>query len=228
MRSEMKKDNNLGGKTRLSFMLWSMVAMLVVSPICREFTTVKIIFDIAFTLIFISGIYAVAHNRLLALLSLIFAVPMLIFIWERMLPQLPDMSLAGPLSAIFFSSILIKIIFDQIKSAGRINSNLIRGGLTIYLLLGFAWAMLYLVLFYFNPASFSNIKNIPPDEMINIFIYFSFVTLSTLGYGDISPSIEMSRSLAVLEAMAGQIYLVVVVAWLVGVKVAQDLDKKEN
>lgn len=47
-----------------------------------------------------------------------------------------------------------------------------------------------------------------------------------MGYGEISPTIELSRSLAVLEAMAGQIYLVVVVAWLVGIKVAQDLAEK--
>ena len=84
--------------------------------------------------------------------------------------------------------------------------------------------MLYIVVFNFHPASFNGISKIPVDEMMGVFLYFSFVTLSTLGYGDISPAIEITRSLAILEAMAGQIYLVVVVAWLVGMKIAQDLE----
>ncbi len=226
LQSDMKKDNNVGGEIRLTFMLWALVTVLVISPVCREFTTIKIILDIGFTLVFISGVYAVVHSRILTLLTLVSAVPMLFFIWERLFPALPDMSLAGPLSAIFFSSIIIKVIYDQIKSASRVSVEMIHGGLTIYLLLGFAWAMLYKVLFFLNPASFSGIENVPADEILNVFLYFSFVTLSTLGYGDISPTIELSRSLAVLEAMTGQIYLVVVVAWLVGIKVAQDLQEK--
>ena len=219
--NEQKKKRKEG---RLSFMLWSMVSLMVVSPVCREFTHVKIVLDLAFTLVFISGIYAVSHKRILVILQIIFAVPMLLYLWERIFPSLPDLALAGPLSAIIFSIIIIKGIFDRIISAKRISSDLIRGGLVIYLLLGFAWAMLYVVLFNFHPTAFNGIADIPQDEIMSVFLYFSFVTMSTLGYGDISPAIEITRSLAMLEAIAGQIYLVVVVAWLVGVKIAQDLE----
>ena len=73
-------------EVRLSFMLWAMVALMVVSPVCREFAHLKIILDLAFTLVFISGIYAVSHSRILVALQVVFAVPMLLYLWERMFP----------------------------------------------------------------------------------------------------------------------------------------------
>jgi voltage-gated potassium channel Kch len=60
------------------------------------------------------------------------------------------------------------------------------------------------------------------------FLYFSYVTMTTLGYGDITPIAPIARSLAMLEALIGQIYLVVMIAWLVGMNVSQSLGKNDS
>jgi hypothetical protein len=76
-----------------------------------------------------------------------------------------------------------------------------------------------------HPGSF----NIPEGQDIAAnrqFLYYSFVSLTTLGYGDITPVTGLARSLCILEAVIGQLYLVVQVAWLVGVHVSQSMQKR--
>ena len=90
----------------------------------------------------------------------------------------------------------------------------------MYLLAALLWAFVYTFLELVDPASF-NIDLGQPQGYLLVFQYFSFVTITTLGYGDISPVTEVAKAFAVLEAVVGQIYLVVVVAWLVGMYVSK-------
>ena len=78
-----------------------------------------------------------------------------------------------------------------------------------------------------HPGSFS-IPEIKGISASRSFLYYSFVTLTTLGYGDITPVASLARSLCILEAVLGQLYLVVQVAWLVGVHVSQSMLKKSD
>jgi len=71
-----------------------------------------------------------------------------------------------------------------------------------------------------HPSSFNIVLNRPQDYLL-VFQYFSFVTITTLGYGDITPVTEVAKAITVLEAVAGQLYLVVAVAWLVGMYVSK-------
>ena len=82
------------------------------------------------------------------------------------------------------------------------------------------WAFAYTFLELVDPASF-NIKIGKPEDYFLIFQYYSFVTITTLGYGDITPVTEVAKTFSALEALVGQLYLVVVVAWLVGMHVSR-------
>jgi hypothetical protein len=86
--------------------------------------------------------------------------------------------------------------------------------------LGMIWAGLYSTLELLNPGSFS-MANVPTGPTSQQFGYFSFTTLTTLGYGDIAPLSGAARAFATLEAMVGQIYLTVLIARLVGAHIAQ-------
>ena len=82
------------------------------------------------------------------------------------------------------------------------------------------WAFVYTFLELVDPASFNIDLSQPQDGYLLVFQYFSFVTITTLGYGDITPVTEVAKAITVLEAVAGQLYLVVAVAWLVGMHVS--------
>ena len=85
----------------------------------------------------------------------------------------------------------------------------------VYLLMALMWSFVYGLLELINPASFN--VTLSPDQGYQMrFIYYSFVTITTLGYGDITPTTDLASSFSILEAVVGQLYLVVVVAWLVG------------
>lgn len=104
----------------------------------------------------------------------------------------------------------------QVLFTGTIDGNKILGAICLYILLGLIWAVLYTLVQLSFPDSFVNISNgrawynLFPD-----FIYFSFVTITTLGFGDVSPLLPIPRFLVYLEAIIGQFYLTILVASLV-------------
>lgn len=105
----------------------------------------------------------------------------------------------------------------QVLFTGDIDGNKILGAICLYLLMGLIWAVLYTLVQLSFPGSFTNISSdsawftLFPD-----FIYFSFVTITTLGFGDISPQLPISRFLVYFEAIVGQFYMAILVASLVG------------
>lgn len=105
----------------------------------------------------------------------------------------------------------------QVILAGKVNSNTILGAICLYMLLGLIWALIYtLAQLYFGDA-FKGLNS--TSEWYLVFpdlVYFSFVTLTTLGFGDVVPNLPMTRFLVYFQAIVGQFYLAVLVASLVG------------
>lgn len=110
------------------------------------------------------------------------------------------------------------IVFQQVLFAGPIDNNRIVGAICIYLLLGFLWAVCYTLLFLTGLGSFNGLGNLDQSAGFTDLIYFSFVTLSTLGYGDISPITPIARFFVYMEALTGQFYLAILVASLIGAR----------
>ena len=124
--------------------------------------------------------------------------------------------------AIFSCTLIVWAIVHLLGrtfSATVIRASDLHAAAAIYLLIGFAFASAYQFIALVSPQEF----NLPANtgDAKDIFIYFSFITLATVGYGDVTPVGGIPRMLAVLEAVAGQIYLVVSVSRLVGLHVAQ-------
>ena len=82
------------------------------------------------------------------------------------------------------------------------------------------WAFAYALLALLEPGSFNVTPNEGRGDFL-VFHYYSIVTLTTLGYGDVTPLTEVARAISALEALVGQLYLVVVMAWLVGMHVSR-------
>jgi hypothetical protein len=102
----------------------------------------------------------------------------------------------------------------------------------MYLVMGLLWSFIYTLLFAVDPESIRLASVVHSEEggrnVFSEMYYFSFVTLTTLGYGDILPVSRLARSLATMEAIVGQLYLAVVVASLVGIQISTRSHRSKN
>ena len=118
--------------------------------------------------------------------------------------------------------------FRQIAVGNDISPNRIVGAVCVYLLLGVMWSIAYTVLEYMQPGSFKGLTELVSPTSDLDWIYFSFVTITTLGYGDITPLTQTARSLAVAEAIVGQFYIAVLVAGLVSAYIASKRNSNDR
>jgi voltage-gated potassium channel len=119
---------------------------------------------------------------------------------------------------LLFLGATIVIAARQILFTGHIDGNKIIGAITIYLLIGLSWAFAYLLVEQLYPGSINGLEHDNWQDNLNTVIYYSFVTLTALGYGDITPAMSLSRFLAYMEAVVGQFYLAILVASLIGAR----------
>jgi hypothetical protein len=108
----------------------------------------------------------------------------------------------------------------QVLFTGSIDDNKIVGAICIYLLLGLIWTMMYLLIAEAVPDAFIGLQQAPWYDNFSELSYYSFVTLTTLGYGDITPNLPIPRFLAYMEAVVGDLYIAILVASLIGVRMS--------
>jgi hypothetical protein len=212
-------------KERFLSLLIFIIAMIIVGPLFEEFVGLSILIDILWTAIFVSAIYAVSQKKHHILIAVLLVLPMLGAIWTKYFVQYKALMVIGSLcgAAFFLFAIIQMLIF--IYSHKEVTRDLIIGAAVVYLFMALMWTFIFVVVETLHPGSF----NLPEGlEMVATrqFVYYSFVTITTLGYGDITPITSLARSLCILEAVIGQLYLVVQVAWLVGVHVSQSMLKR--
>lgn len=105
----------------------------------------------------------------------------------------------------------------QVLFTGPIDANRIVGAICIYLLMGLIWALMYLFIAQAVPGAFNGVEQLVWYDNFADIAYYSFVTLTTLGYGDISPVAPIARFLVYMEAVIGVFYMAILVASLIGV-----------
>jgi hypothetical protein len=194
--------------------------MMLVRPFLNESSgEADLLADVLFTAIFLSVIYAARrehYNFWVAILLATFGFAGRIHVRLSDPETLPIMVNASAM--LFFIYTLINVGSHIWSERHRVNHDVIFAAVSAFLLLGIVWTYAYFFLDMANPLSFKG-----PQAELNRddFFYFSFVTLATLGYGDIVPVTRPARSLAILEALMGQLYLAILIARLVGAYVAQ-------
>ena len=113
----------------------------------------------------------------------------------------------------------IAIMFNHIFNGSKVDANLLLGAASLYLLMGVCFAYMYTIVDYFFPASFSGALTSGTHGIHALFaqfFYYSFVTLATVGYGDIMPVSQEARFLSLIEAILSQLYMTILIARLVG------------
>ena len=196
----------------------SVLTYIIFNPLIYELGIGGLLSDFILSLMIISGINLASSKRELYF-SLIIGVITLALKWNSTI-YLPlktsPIALGQYFSLLFFLSYLTIRLIRQVIRSSKVTSNTIYGALTGYLLIGIIGASLASVIETIFPGSFS-VSGLSEDyTQVQLFNYYSFVTLSTLGYGDIVPLTPLAQSLSVTISLIGQMYLTVLVAVLVG------------
>ena len=119
-----------------------------------------------------------------------------------------------------FVSITIYLAWQQVMFTGEITRNTIFGSICIYILIGLLFGFAYLMVESIFPGSLVGLDGENWQENLQVTIYYSMVTLTTLGYGDITPAGQVTRFLAYTEAMVGVFYTTILVASLIGLRLS--------
>jgi len=205
---------------RFLILLVLILSMLVLTPFLDDFIETRILMDAFLTAIFFAIIFAVKSKRSHVIIASFLALPLIISIWSFYFVELTSISLLTRIfGALFLGYAVINILRIVVQSE-EVTKETIYAAIVAYMLMALMWAFLYMILELLAPGSFSFPERGFRAETMR-FKYFSFVTITTLGYGDIAPLTNKASSLVMLEALFGQIYLVVLVAWLVGMHVSR-------
>ena len=169
-----------------------------------------------FTLVLIAGIVATAQHNAIRLGILVLAVVALLSHWLHVLigGTLAHMISAG--TAVLFFALQTWFLSVRVFAAGTVNVYRIYGAIAVYLILGILWANAYVFIYLWQPAAFQFAPGAQAFEPpISEMVYFSFVTLTTIGFGDITAVHPLARSLVILEGLVGQLYPAILLARLV-------------
>ena len=220
-------DNDSAGcrKSRFLLLLITLLGLMVIEPFLFEATGIKFLLDIFLTAILFSSIYAVSEKKQAAVIAVLLAVPKLATTSALTFITHPLLYLFDSIFGIIFIAYIIVLILAHIFKQEVVSLETIYGAIVVYILIGLMWAFLYNLTEILHPHSFTLAPELAIDPKKTLF-YFSFVTLTTLGYGDISPISGPAKSLVMLEAIVGQMYLAVLIARLVGTHISQGILKR--
>ncbi len=181
-----------------------------------------------FSLILVAGVFAMFQQRWLHGLAIVLALANLVLNWVVELRPEGTLIILNAVLGLIFLGFLLPMVGMQVFGEGPTTGHRIRGAIVIYLLLGLTWALLYQVVFLTIPQAFrlsEGMISSDSDVLYRLFMYFSFITLTTTGYGDITPVHPIARMLTMLEALVGQLYPAITLARLVSLAVMHQKEK---
>lgn len=193
--------------------------LFVVSPFVEDLPGGDLIEAAILTLVMISAVLAVGGRRRVFIVALVLLVPAVAAKWiDHLHSGIVHPALVPATSVIFFAFVIAHLLRFVVR-APRVDTNVLCAGISGFLMLGLLWMPAYIAIARLNPGAF----NVPATQGAPATLdgfsafYFSFITLCTVGYGDIAPVSNVARMLAVLEAITGLFYMAVLISRLVSV-----------
>ncbi len=209
---------------RYAALLISLLFLAVVVPLFEGTGFDTAVTDLVSIAILVSGVWAASHRArdvaILAMLAILMTTRWLPFSGQRGIALL-----SGIAGALFFVYVA-GIILADLMAARRVTIDTIGGAACGYLMIGLAFGSLYFVIELLHPGAFNLAESARSSfRAMNAgylhLAYYSIVTLTTVGYGDINAKIPIAENLSAIEAMIGQFYIAVLVARLVSIQILQ-------
>jgi hypothetical protein len=218
-------------ETGLTSLLIFSLGYFIVLNSMGEFWFGRLLAHIFFSLVFVAGVVTTFKQRWLSFLVIALAVTSLALIWVEEIRPVEGLAVLTTSLILIYLGILLALLIAQVFREGPVTSHRIRGAILIYLLLGVMWAFAYQVVALTIPQAFRLPEGLiagAPDAFRRELTYFSVVTLTTTGYGDITAVHPVARTLVMLEVLVGQLYPAIVLAWLVSLAIMHQKEKPRN
>ncbi len=215
-------------QNKYSQLLATLIILFIVTP-AFEGTTGRIVISAVFTTTIVSIIRTFnLHKREFFFLLVLAGASLALDIHITLRPD----SDQDKLFIVFVQTIYSLFLFTALVTINRkifaekkVSGDTIKGGIAVFFLIGTFWGLIYNIVYLIDPNSFS--QTIEASKSFNSMFYFSFTTLTTLGYGDISPVNDLARTLANLEAIVGVMYPAIYISRVVGLYTAQEMSEHD-
>jgi len=212
-----------------NLLAWLLLYQLA-SPFLLTIPSARILVSLLFSGILFSAVYTInRHSRMFLWTMLLMALTLILF-WIDVFNLVPFSLQVSSAILCLYLGLLVYTLSLLIFTARQVTPALISGALCLYLIFGMFWGMLYVLIELWHPGSFSG--SLLHDQSFHLQFfralqYFSFVTLTTLGYGDILPANSVAAAFCQTEAIIGQFFMAVMVARLVAIQVTNELTMKQ-
>ena len=209
-------------KNNFIYLIFSLIILLLVGALVDQFpSTLGQHILQAFSVVTLAlSIVGLRASKLRLNTGIFFTVSVLVIVVFSILLDVVGLSYLHLVVLLVFYCWVTWMACKQVLFAGPIDGNKIVGAICIYLLIGLIWALLYLFIAQALPAAFNGLEQRVWYDNFADAVYYSYVTLTTLGYGDISPVSPIARFLVYLEAIIGVFYMAILVASLIGIRIS--------
>jgi len=207
------------------YLLVTLLLFFVLQPFLPTDAEDQVLLDVFLSAVLVAGVYTVMHSRMKLIIALSLVVPAIIARWALIFFDDPVLVVVSKGSGMAFFAFNTITVLWHIMTEREITRDTIYGAICGYLLLGMSWGVMFALMEFVAPGSFTiNVADSgDSDALSSLMFYYSFVSLTTLGYGDIIPVSAAARSFSTLEAVTGQLYLTILVARLVGLHITRRL-----
>ncbi len=210
--------------------LIAVILLFATAPFVESMPLGFIVDDSAMTLVLTLGALAVGQKRWALAVAGMLAVPAVLARWMfHFRPDLVPNEIFLVLGLLFVAFVIVRLLAFILR-APVVNAEVLCAGLSAYLLLGLLWSFAYALVAKLDPHAFITTISSLADKPVIGFkaLYFSLVTLSTVGYGDIVPVSNVARMLAAMEAITGTLFIAVLIARLVALYTSQQSAARSN
>jgi hypothetical protein len=228
---------------RHTALLVAIVTLLGVRPLISSAGAGNALFSVAAMLLLVVALYTIQVDELLgdrerrlrqrkrnSLLGWTLAIFAIIFRLGDIVSPSHQLATASSISLLLFLGFVALTELRAVLKQRTVTRETISMSISVYLLFGLTWGLFYIVLFDFQHQAFSfGGAPIPSEQQVTpVLVYFSLTTIATVGYGDITPLTLQARYASVAEGIAGQFYLAILVARLVGMQMSQSAGRVEE
>ena len=194
-----------------------LLVYLVGGPFLDPYPSLRVLSHLSMTLVLFLAAYAVQKEQGLRPFVFALVIPLLILYWIGTYDILRFTLSGAYLLLVVYFGLLIGSYIVQVFRSPKVTPNVLYAAFCLYLMIGLLWGASYALLDCLIPGSYSgNLLGSPVGDSVHTYIYLSIVTLTSLGYGDIIPESPGAAALCQFEAIIGQFFTSVLVAWLVG------------